>query len=285
MISIIVSTRDRPDRLEQCVESLARAARPRDHEVEIVVVDNGRGEGAREVCRTAQQQGAPVRLVQEPQPGLSHARNRGVRESRGEVVAFTDDDCLVAPDWLVVLEREFADPGLGVCGGRVELHDPLDLPIAIYVERERATVIHFGQIFLGCNMAARRAALERTGPFDPLLGAGSPTLSAEDTDFLYRSVLSGTRVLYVPDLVVRHAHGRRGANELARINRGYVVGRGAFYCKHILRGSGPILGRAVREVLTLARNTVAPAAHQRRDPSPGQRLRGLATGAWRYLST
>lgn len=282
MISVVLSTRDRPNQLRSCLETLAAAERP-TQELEIIVVDNGGDERTALVCRQAMQQGMPLRIVRESRPGLSHARNHGVREARGDLLAFTDDDCLVAPDWLRVVEREFANPLLEGFGGRVDLHDPEDLSVTILPVTDRTLVTGLGSLFLGCNMALRRSVFDRIGPFDPLLGAGSPTLSGEDGDFIVRAVLKGIRLETVPDLVVRHAHGRRSEEELASLNRGYVIGRGAFYFKHIVRGSGHVIKGAASEIVRLAVRSVRPAEGPRNRRRARQRLGYLMSGASRYL--
>ena len=114
-MSVIVCTKDRPDDLRRCLDSLAAL---RTVPLELIVVDNSSGDPATaEICR-----GRSVRYVLESGRGSSRARNRGVAEARGEVVAFTDDDCMVDPGWLDGLADVFDDPLVmavtGYCGPR-----------------------------------------------------------------------------------------------------------------------------------------------------------------------
>src|SRR5262249_59818429 len=100
-VSVVVCTRDRPEALARCLASLRSSrARPR----ELLVVDNASsGDGTQRVVA-----GIPgVRYLREPRPGLAIARNTGVRATTGALVAFTDDDVVVDPNWLSHLARPF----------------------------------------------------------------------------------------------------------------------------------------------------------------------------------
>jgi hypothetical protein len=119
-VSVIVCTRDRPHDLRSCLDSIAALrTRPR----EVIVVDNSPSDVAtRELCRDY-----PVRYVPESRPGLARARNRGIVEAGGEVVAFTDDDCVVDRHWLDGLGDPFNDPlvmALTGYAGPLELETP-----------------------------------------------------------------------------------------------------------------------------------------------------------------
>src|SRR5581483_5878876 len=101
-------------------------------------------------------------------------------------------------------------------------------------------------------------------------GKGRRIGSAEDVDLLYRVLQRGMRIVYVPRIAVAHAHGRAGAQAVAAVEREYVRGRGAFYCKFL--GDREIAKMAYWEVVSLIR--AAP-----RDASAAAALGGLAAGA------
>ncbi len=103
-VSVVVCTRNRPDVLAKCLDSLLELE-TRPHE--IIVVDNcPSDDSTRTLCDRY-----PVRYVLETaKPGVSRARNRGVIEATGDLVAFTDDDCVVDVHWLDHLGRDFEDP-------------------------------------------------------------------------------------------------------------------------------------------------------------------------------
>ncbi|HET9986307.1 MAG TPA: glycosyltransferase [Longimicrobiales bacterium] len=250
-ISVVLCTRDRCQSLRRTLASFTRQVVPAGLVWELVLVDNGSTDATADVI--AEFGGRlPIRCVLEPQPGASRARNAGIRASRGDIVAFTDDDCLPDPDWLERLWLEFrAEPELAGLGGRVELADPADRPVSIRTSARRDRLagpdLLFGGI-PGCNTAFVRCVFVSVGLYDPGFGPGSPLPAAEHSDLAYRVFRAGFRVDYVPELVVRHAHGRRSDDAVGEANRRYIVGRGGFYTKHILRGDVAILRSAYWEL-------------------------------------
>jgi glycosyltransferase involved in cell wall biosynthesis len=239
-ISLIVCTRNRADQLRHCLDHLAALDYP--HEWELVIVDNGSTDATPTIAADfAARANFPVVCVHEPRPGLSNARNRGIAASRGAILMFTDDDCYVATDLLRATEAIFADPAIGFASGRILLHDPTDYAATInesvmphlFPPRRR---LWTGAI-AGANLAIRRAALEAVGDFDPLLGAGAPLKSAEDTDMAMRLSLAGWAGRYSPEMVVSHHHGRK-AEDIAGLHRGYDLGRGAYHAKLFFQRGG-----------------------------------------------
>ena len=119
-VSVVIGTYNRAHLLEGTLEALASQEVPGSLEWEIVVVDNNSRDATAQVTTAFSKTTATrVRYVFEPQQGLSHARNRGIREARGAIIAFTDDDVLPASDWIAeiaaAIDRWKAD---GV-GGRI----------------------------------------------------------------------------------------------------------------------------------------------------------------------
>jgi GT2 family glycosyltransferase len=171
---------------------------------------------------------------------------------------------------------------LRVLGGRAERADVNDLPIGIRTFLDRVAISSFSQIMerlIGCNMAFRREVFDAIGMFDTRLGAGTRAGSAEDIDMFYRAVMAGMKTCYVPEMFIRHAHGRTSRSSIRPINDNYAKGRGAFYCKHLLRRDRAILRHAYYEVVGLLKSaTILP----RRAPSQHSSwrvLRNLALGA------
>ncbi len=252
MISVIVCTFNRGGRLDACFDALAVAGKNAPAGWELIVVDNGSSDDTRAVVqRRAMLGDLPLRCITEQRRGLSHARNAGVTASTQPVVAFTDDDCLVAPDWLQSIAAALADPRLSILGGRVTLHDDADYPVSIRPFLNSEAISDFdaiGRYLIGCNMATRRSVFADVGLFDVRLGAGAPARSAEDLDFFYRCLKRGMTLRYSPHPHVFHAHGRRTAAEIAELADSYVTGRGAFYFKHVMRGDGNALKHLYWEI-------------------------------------
>jgi len=276
-ISVVLATRNRGARLPAMLDALATAGAGTTAQWELVVVDNGSQDDTVAVLTDyAARTDFPVKVVSEPRPGLSRARNRGIAEARGAVLAFTDDDCLVAADWLDVMARAFADdPGLALLGGQVVLADLADAPVSLRPFADPCPITDFESLYahlIGCNVAVRRRALDAIGPFDECLGAGTRSDSAEDLDLFYRLFRTGHRMRYDPRLRLRHAHGRRATNEVTALRRGYLRGRGAFYAKYMLQFDVEIWRRFLWEILGM---THAPVS----EPAPADLTRLASIGA------
>jgi glycosyltransferase involved in cell wall biosynthesis len=251
-ISLIVCTRNRAESLPVCLNSIEQAAvANRAVEVELLIVNNGSTDATAAVLLAWQKStSVRCRVLPAEQRGLSHARNHGLEHATGKIIAFTDDDCTVAPDYLTQVERAYAaDAGPTLRGGRVELGDPRDLPFTIKTDLapQRFTGGHPGGFIHGCNLTMSRSALELVGRFDTRLGAGQPIGAAEDSDFVYRAHRSGVMVLYDPLIVVFHHHGRRDFAEVKLLQDVYNLGNGALYAKHGLR-DWKLLFRICRDI-------------------------------------
>ena len=243
MLSVAVCTLDRAAKLANCLESLARMRVPEGVAWELIVVDNGSTDGTADLLRDVEARGVlPLRRCLEPRRGLCLARNLAVSIARGDVIAFTDDDCRVSEDWLGVLAEKFAgDSGPWFLGGRVELFNPADRPLAVRTGREPLDLTGTTRAFdvlIGCNMAIRREAFRRVGDFDPRLGPGSAAPAWEETDLIYRLVRLGVPMRYTPDWLIYHDHGRATDAQAEATQYAYMKGRGGFYAKHVLRGDG-----------------------------------------------
>lgn len=286
MISVIIGTRNRAERLRATLDALAAAAPPAPEAWEVIVVENASTDTTADVCADAAARGLPLRHLVEPVPGVARARNRGLGEARGTVIAFLDDDCLVAPGWLATIRDEFARHPHDGIGGRVELHDPTDQPITIRPSLDRRRIDDPADVFYsipGCNMAFRREVFDRIAGFDIVLGPGTPFAAAEDSDLLFRALEAGLVLTYVPEMLVFHHHGRKSPDDVTKLLRGYHTGRGAFYVKHILAGSDRALRMAYWETRALVASGLGRGDGRLRRGEAWRRIGWLARGAGRYL--
>jgi glycosyltransferase involved in cell wall biosynthesis len=246
-LSIIVCTRNRAYAIPACLNSIQAAilnAAPLD--AEIVVVDNGSTDDTPAIL-TAWESACPipVQLLSEPKAGLSRARNAALRAVRGDLLAFTDDDCRMNKEYVNdLLRHDAADTGLVLRGGRIELGDPTDLPLTIYTaptlrrwHRQMNSARHenLANALAGCNMTMRRALVERLGHFNEDLGPGTPIDGGEDTDYFYRAYLANATLEYVPDMTVFHHHGRKTSADGKKLMIGYMIGTGAIYARYLLK--------------------------------------------------
>jgi glycosyltransferase involved in cell wall biosynthesis len=237
-VSLIVCTRNRSARLPQFFAHLAQLDFANDA-WELVIVDHASSDrtpqAIEEFAATT-----PIALchVRALTDALTGAKNIGLTYARGEILALTDDDCYLRPDYLRALTGVFAEHDVGVVGGRVVLHDPTDARLSIRdvdtpTEIAPHTFVRAGTIH-GANMAIRRDVVRAVGGFDPLFGPGTRSLAAEDVEYVARAVWAGWRARYDPRPVVAHHHGRKPGDDTERYRRSYDYGRGAYYTKYIL---------------------------------------------------
>jgi GT2 family glycosyltransferase len=252
--SVVVATRNRPDNLARCLESLSRLVYP---SFEVIVVDNAPSDDRTELFFAAHFGGRDdVRYVREERPGLASAHNRGVRElsPRSHFVAFTDDDVVVDRYWLCELMRGFgATANVGCVTGLIypaELETWPQLLIEEFggfnkgfrrqvydLQQHRPSDELFpftpGRFGSGANMAFRTEVLARIGGFDPAIGTGTPALGGDDLAAFFRVITAGYALVYEPTAIVRHTHYRE-YSALQRQIYGYGVGLTAFLAKSLL---------------------------------------------------
>jgi O-antigen biosynthesis protein len=234
--TVVVPTCGRTDILRRTLDSLTRIDYP---DYEVLVVDNRPHlPGTRELVAAYDQRDGRVRYLAEPRRGSSNARNRGLAEASGQIVAFADDDVVVDRHWLHALAAGFLDEQVAAVTGLVvpsELETPAQLWIEQYggfakgCQRQRFDQTGFeteedggfrrvqagpgllypyspGVFGSGANLAFRTDVLRGLGGFDPLLGRGTAMLAGEDIDVLLRAVLDGRAIVYNPAAIVWHRH-------------------------------------------------------------------------------
>lgn len=231
-VSVVVPTWRRPAGLARALAGLATQTDP-GVAWEVVVVDNDAAPGTGPSLPALP---VPVRCVHEPEPGASAARNRGVTEARGEIVAFLDDDVVPAPDWLGHLLPALMGECQGA-GGRVVLDPTVPRPrwfnpdwMAGYLTEldlgptERPLVQ--GEWFLSANAAFRVEALAAVGGFDAALGpkAGLPLVN-DDIELCRRLMGAGSRLAYSPSAVVVHQLPRSRLSRRWLLRRLHAQGR------------------------------------------------------------
>lgn len=208
--------------------------------------------------------------------GAARARNRGYRESTGELVAFLDDDVTVHDDWLATVESVFADPEAALVYGQVLV------PAALVEEVNRGRIVPslvwddrnvlrkpapFRLWGMSANMVVRRSALDRIGGFDETLGVGGVCRAGEDFDFSYRIWAAGLAIVNEPALRVDH-YGMRSEDQWPTTLANYGFGDGAFFMKHLRCGDPGIVPVLLRHVgLLTARNLKDCLRKRRRVPN------------------
>jgi GT2 family glycosyltransferase len=253
--SVIICTRDRPDDLRTCLQSLTRLE---ELPTEVIIVDNApKTDSTRRVVDDAAGGSLPLRYVLEEQPGLSTARNAGITAAGGDIIAFTDDDVQVHPAWLSRLCAGFTSEDVMAVTGLIlpsELETtaqqmfqwnhggyswsfrPLEFD-GEFFERTRWRGTPVWHIGAGASMAFRSDVFTRLGGFDERLGAGASGCS-EDSELWYRILAGGGVCRYEPSSVVFHTH-RRSMDGLERQLHDYMQGHVTALFAHFERSKHP----------------------------------------------
>ncbi len=215
-ISVILCTYNRVAVLAETLESFAAQRGADEPSVELLIVDNNSSDDTRKVTERHIASYPNTRYVFEAQPGLSHARNTGISESRGEIAVFVDDDVYFDPGWLcAVIDCFEKRPEAAAMGGRSEpifeagrpswLSDEM---LMIYGDTrlgDQARWMVPPEQPFGLNMAFRREVFEKIGFFDPSLGRiGKKLLSNEEKDYFHRLARASLKVWYDPDALLFH---------------------------------------------------------------------------------
>jgi glycosyltransferase involved in cell wall biosynthesis len=216
--------------LDRSLASVVAACAPDD---EVLVVDSASTDpdGIRAV---AARHG--VRALRSDRAGASVARNVGWRAARNEVVLFCDDDVWVDGGWAATFATSFADDRVGFVAGRIEVppgQETLGLAVSILDRPDPATYDATTPGLLGhaASLAVRRAALESTGGFDEVLGAGARFGGSEDQDLFDRLFAAGWSGRYEPAALAWHDQWRDRLRMIVRLDYTYSRGRGARLAK------------------------------------------------------
>jgi glycosyltransferase involved in cell wall biosynthesis len=237
-LTVILCTYNRCQILNQALESVAASQLPESVEWEVLVVDNNSTDQTRDVVDTFSKAHPRFRYIFERKQGKSYALNAGIREASGDILAFTDDDIVVAPTWLWGLASPLASGEWGSSGGRIGASNTFQCPpwLALQGKYSLGSVLGFFDLgdkagssqeaFYGGNVAYRREVFEKCGLYRTDLGrSGTSLLSSEDTEFSRRVMTSGARLWYEPSAVVYHAVPKERLSKGHFLNYFYHHGR------------------------------------------------------------
>lgn len=205
-LSIVICTHNRKELLKITLESLKNLAICSDFSYEIIVIANACSDGTEFLCNEGFK---GVRCVVESNIGLGHARNRGITESKGNNVAFLDDDIKVKPDWLFNIAFALKEYRADCVAGKVVLWWEAVAKPSWYDKRHAWALSEFdrGNEFfiqqtiegIGANMVFSRSAIQRIGMFSVELDRTGRSLAAGgDTEYFQRAMRSGLRCVYAP---------------------------------------------------------------------------------------
>jgi glycosyltransferase involved in cell wall biosynthesis len=276
-ISVIVPTRNRASDAIACVRSIVRA----DGFAELIVVDQSDDRATGDALAAVGDR--RVRYLASELRGATNGRNAGVEASSGEILAFTDDDCRVSPDWTAGIARIFAtDRDVAVVCGRVEV--PAELAKHGYAVSFEPEVREWQGRFpppgrdwgITANFAVRRSVFARVGPFDGLLGPGAPLVCGEEPDFLFRVLKAGLKVVNAREVEVEHLGVRAHGAESSRLWHVYAAGTGAAIFKHVRLGDRDAIALYLRHLGGCARLVSTNVLHLHRPIGIGYTLAFLS---------
>ena len=308
-VTVVIPTRDRPERLLRCLESVLACDYPAAR-FGLLVVDNApRDARTRDAVESAHGDDERVRYLVAPRAGSASARNDGAAAATGSIVAVADDDEVVDRHWLVELAAGFrAAPGVACVTGLV-LPAELDTwaqslfeeyggfgkgfapkVVDLGAHRPPDPLFPFdaaGHVGSGNNVAFLRDALLAAGGYDAQLGNGTPTRSAEDWELFIRILRRGHGIAYRPSAIARHSH-RREYGELRQQVHDYGVGIAAAITRTLVR-EPRAAGEIALRVPAAARHLLSAGSSKNRHWTPTYprdlrraELRGLTRGAAAY---
>ena len=224
-VSVIIPVLNGERTIRECVVSLLKMDYPPDCR-EILVVDNGSTDSTAEIVKSF-----PVRYLQEERRGVSYARNLGIEASKGEILVFTDADCIATTGWLRELVQGFESEEVGVVVGETVSYPPKTLAEryrATHKPRQQGHALNYPDSpwFAPSNAAFRRKVFNQIGLFDPQF----PRVSS--IDFGWRIFQSGNiKLIYRPKAVVFHRH-RLTTWDLFKQYQGYGYGQATLLRKY-----------------------------------------------------
>ena len=280
-VSVVICTRNRPDLIGNAIQSVLANDYPN---FELTIIDQSDEPTTGEVVRGIDTRPGQLRYIHTPVAGLSRAYNLGIRETDGEILAFTDDDCVAPANWISAIIGAFAaEPDAEMLYGQVlepeALRGHSGIVPTLRIDRpERLSRRDGFRIYgMGANFAARRELFRRIHGFDEILGGGGPLRSSQDFDLQYRAYVAGVTVLLRPEVVVDH-YGLRTMQQWPATMKAYGFGDGAFYSKHVRCGDASALGLLVRSLSKPIAREVLSRVGLRRRPSGADYLKSFVDG-------
>lgn len=255
MISVIIATVNRPTNIVQCVQSILQSTY---RQLEIIVVDQSTNNMTYHALKVIPAN--KVKYIRHQQQNKSTALNKGIAFARGDILAFTDDDCIVSRRWLSVLyQTTVTHPKQSAFFGRTLPYQPNKHADRIcpstFTKTARKIIsvpsAHFISIGFGNNMAIRKSTIETTELFKSWLGPGSIVNSAEDAEMALRLLIQHHTILYEPTMTVFHNRWIT-ASQMRGLARSYTCGEMACYGYFFFQGftfASPVLVSNIKTAL------------------------------------
>jgi glycosyltransferase involved in cell wall biosynthesis len=234
-LTVIIATKNRPDKIFFCVQKLLPTITKR---CEIIIIDQSDDSQTHNAIKKLHSK--CIAYFKICLKGKSAALNFGVTQARGEIIAFTDDDCVVSNNWINEIRSVFDTyPKMSCVTGNTLPYGNIPSWACPAILKTNFNIftkpIYHAQIGFGNNMAIRKNILKSVGPFKSWLGPGSAAMACEDGEMIQRLLIHGYSILHNPCMLVYH-NKRLNTSQLANQDLSYVCGEMACYGYYSLSG-------------------------------------------------
>jgi len=204
-VSVVIPTYNCSRTIIKCANSLLNIDYPKS-EMEIIFVDDGSTDNTKELLKQYAQKNNIIKFFEQTHKGPASARNIGINNASGDIIVFTDSDCIVPPDWIIKLVNKF-NKDIGAVGGSLKPFS-LDTTSEIFEQYRRDSLYgheeHIIDALPSCNLAVKKEVLLKIKGFDESFKYPS----SEDYDLCYRIRDAGYKILYDPSIAILHFHAQ-----------------------------------------------------------------------------
>lgn len=242
-ISVIINTFNRPHQATDVIKSILNNTF--EHFELLIIEQKGNSFLKSFIAQQSTNNKKKIEYFNLPDKGVSYAKNFGILRAKGNILAFTDDDCLVEKNWLQNIENGFTKfKGIAAVFGKTMSYKPhkhpnLKCPCTFKVSK--IAVVdkikpHWKYVGFGNNMAIKREMFNKFGLFKIWLGSGSMGMNAEDAEYILRLLYNKQSILVNPDMRVYHNRWLTKVQEY-KLNLTYTCGETASYSYYLLKNA------------------------------------------------
>lgn len=241
LLSIIIPTYNRPKKIENCLKSILKN-NCKKFKIELIIVDQSKRNKTKNIIKN---KFPSVNYYKIKKKGSSRARNFGIKKSKGKILAFTDDDCIVAKNWINNIYNAFLkNEKIAGLFGKVLPYKP-----SLYKDKycpslflrnndysiNHSNFLQYDCLGFGSNMAFRKNIFNKHGVLKNWLGINAVGKSSEEVEFTYRLLRNGETLFYTPKILVFHDRWMKKKNYIKH-NNTYEIGFFACYGYYALKG-------------------------------------------------